>query len=110
MLHFVGFLLLDEADSFNQYKLLKMLIATLSGSNQSLLNRDANIVEKVPSSLRGNPVVHEKMELVLTAVYTGMQRGSWACLSSTCCTGILPFVWEEEKDLRRILRGFLKSV
>ena len=47
MRHSVGFFLLDEADSFNQYKLLKMLIATLSGGNQSLLNRDANVVEKV---------------------------------------------------------------
>ena len=47
MLHSVGFFLLDEADSFNQYKLLKMLIATLSGSNQSLLSTDANAVEKV---------------------------------------------------------------
>lgn len=77
MLHSVGFFLLDEADSFNQYKLLKMLIAMLSGSNQSLLNRDANAVEKLLQSLQSNHVVHE-MPFILMVAYRGVQRGSCA--------------------------------
>lgn len=45
--HFGGLVLLDEAGSFNQYTLLNMLIATLSGSNQFLWNRDADVIEQV---------------------------------------------------------------
>ena len=66
--------MLDKARSFNQYKLLKMLIAMLSAGNQTLWNGGADAAEQVLYSLWGKSCNHCRL----------MRRGK----SSSRCTQV----------------------